>query len=51
MEVGNCEDDPEIEELLVGRCYECGKLWCIECRELLTPDNPKCPCWDEDPFE
>ena len=25
-ETGNCEGDPEIGELLVGRCYECGQL-------------------------
>ena len=25
---GDCENDPEIEELLVGRCYDCGTLWC-----------------------
>ena len=22
---GNCENDPEIAELLVGRCYDCGQ--------------------------
>src|SRR5438477_10836707 len=32
---GNCENDPEINELLVGRCYDCGQLWCNECGKLL----------------
>jgi hypothetical protein len=47
-DVGNCEADPEIEELLVGRCYQCGQLWCIECRRLLTRDEPTCKCWTAD---
>ncbi len=47
-ETGNCEADPEIEELLVGRCYQCGQLWCTECRRLLDRNAPTCPCWEED---
>ncbi len=47
-DTGNCEADPEIEELLVGRCYQCGQLWCTECRRLLEPNAPTCPCWEED---
>src|SRR5262249_36648943 len=34
---GNCENDPEISELLVGRCYDCGQFWCTECYRLLEP--------------
>jgi hypothetical protein len=45
---GNCEDDPEIAELLVGRCYECGQLWCTECLQLLEAKAPFCECWDEE---
>jgi methionyl-tRNA synthetase len=26
QDTGNCEADPEIENLLVGRCYQCGQL-------------------------
>jgi hypothetical protein len=47
---GDCENDPDIGELLVGRCYDCGQLWCTECGKLLTPQAPVCECWDEDPF-
>ena len=47
-ETGDCENDPEIGELLVGRCYQCGQLWCTECLQLLKPDAPHCECWDED---
>jgi hypothetical protein len=48
-ETGDCEEDPEIDNLLVGRCYECGQLWCTECDKPLEGKAPKCPCWDEDP--
>jgi hypothetical protein len=47
-DTGNCEADPEIGELLVGRCYRCGQLWCTECGRLLTRDSPSCECWKED---
>src|SRR5437899_2397198 len=30
LETGNCENDPDIGELLVGRSYDCGQLWCTE---------------------
>jgi hypothetical protein len=46
-ETGHCEADPEIEELLVGRCYQCGQLWCTECGRLLERDSPSCECWEE----
>jgi hypothetical protein len=47
-ETGNCEADPEIGELLVGRCYQCGQLWCTECGRLLQRDATSCECWEED---
>lgn len=45
---GNCEDDPEIGEILLGRCYECGQFWCTSCDRLLNGDAPHCECWDEE---
>jgi hypothetical protein len=45
---GDCENDPEIDELLVGRCYDCGQLWCTECEKLLSLANHTCPCWKDD---
>jgi hypothetical protein len=45
---GDCENDPEIAELLVGRCYDCGQLWCTECERLLEPKAAVCKCWDEE---
>lgn len=50
-ETGDCEDDPEIGELLVGRCFQCGQLWCTECDKLLTVKKPECPCWDEEGWD
>ena len=47
-ETGNCEADPEIEDLLVGRRYRCGQLWCTECGQLLERDSPSCECWAEE---
>ncbi len=47
-ETGDCEKDPEIDNLLVGRCFECGHMWCTECEKALNPKAPKCPCWDEE---
>ncbi len=47
-ETGDCENDPEIDNLLVGRCYQCGHLWCTECERPLDPKSPDCTCWDEE---
>lgn len=47
-ETGNCEKDPEIDDLLVGRCYECGQLFCTECLALLDAKKPHCDCLDDD---
>jgi hypothetical protein len=47
-ETGDCEEDPEIKELLVGRCYDCGQFWCTECGKMLEPKALTCPCWAEE---
>ena len=47
-ETGDCDKDPEIEDILVGRCYQCGQLWCTECQRLVEAANPHCDCLDED---
>jgi hypothetical protein len=47
-DTGNCEADPEIEDLLVGRCYQCGQLWCTECGRLLERGSTSCECWEEE---
>jgi hypothetical protein len=48
LETGNCENDPDIGELLVGRCYDCGQLWCTVCGRLLEPKAAVCDCWNEE---
>lgn len=45
---GDCENDPEIDNPLVGRCFDCHFHWCTECGRTLDPKDPDCPCWDED---
>jgi hypothetical protein len=45
---GDCDADPEINDPLVGRCFECGQLWCCECGKTLTRENPHCDCWNDD---
>jgi hypothetical protein len=45
---GDCENDPEIDNLLVGRCMDCHCYWCTECGRILDAKKPECPCWDEE---
>jgi hypothetical protein len=45
---GNCENDPEIDNLLVGRCYDCGQLFCTECCRLLDAKASVCDCLDDE---
>lgn len=47
-ETGDCENDPDIDDLLTGRCFACGQLFCTECLRLLTPEKPSCDCADEE---
>jgi hypothetical protein len=42
-----CQDDPEIADPSVGRCLDCGQLWCPFCERLLTKAAPSCDCLDE----
>ena len=41
-QVGDCDADPEIDNILVGRCFECGQLWCVECGEPLKDGLVDC---------
>jgi predicted metal-binding protein len=27
---GDCDGDTEIDDICVGRCFDCGQLWCCE---------------------
>ena len=46
-QTGDCDADPEIDNILVGRCYQCGQLWCTECGNTLKSNNLRCDCWNE----
>ncbi len=50
LKTGDCENDPEIDDPCVGRCFECGQLWCLDCGEFFkatqTTDH-NCPAWEE----
>ena len=45
---GDCEEDPQIEDICVGRCFECGHLWCLDCGRVFDEVKPICSCGDED---
>ena len=47
-ETGTCEDDIELGDACVSRCYKCGQLWCTMCRHPLEQNAPSCECWDEE---
>ena len=47
-DTGDCEHDPEINEILLARCYTCSQFWCTECGRLLEKDQRFCECWVED---
>ena len=47
---GDCENDPEIDDPCVGRCFECGQLWCLDCGQFLKDAQSTehdCPAWEE----
>ena len=47
---GDCENDPDIDDVCVARCFTCGQLWCPDCGEFFTDDQSAghdCPAWDE----
>lgn len=43
-----CEDVQGIENIMVGRCTECGKIFCTDCgqtfeNDVVTISSPNCP--------
>jgi hypothetical protein len=43
---GDCENDPDLEDPFVGRCFACGHLWCLECGRKLGPKDAHCTCYE-----
>jgi len=50
-ETRDCENDPEIDDLMVGHCLKCGQLWCTECERLFKKGETSCDCYDDEEFE
>ena len=49
-DTGDCESDPEIDDITVARCFACGQLWCPDCGELFDDARSidhDCPAWEE----
>ena len=47
-ETGDCEDDPDVDDICVGRCFACRSLWCCECGQLFPKGQTACSqCLDE----
>ena len=41
-ETGDCEHDPEIDDICVGRCFQCGQLWCLDCGKRFKKGQLHC---------
>jgi hypothetical protein len=52
---GDCDKDPEIDDPCIGRCFDCGQLWCIFCGEPFantqTMEQHDCPAGEELGFD
>ena len=50
LKTGDCENDPDIDDVCVARCFACGQLWCPDCGELFKDDGSvthDCPAWED----
>lgn len=50
----DCEDDPDIDDISLGRCFDCGQVWCPDCGELFKKKQSidhDCPAWEEFDFD
>lgn len=54
-DTGDCENDPEIDDPCIGRCFECSQLFCCDCDELFIDTKEavghNCPMWDDEEEE
>lgn len=51
---GDCENDPDINDPCVARCFTCGQLWCPDCGEFFKDGQAQdhdCPAWDDMEFD
>ncbi len=49
---GNCEHDPDVDDITIGRCFDCGYMWCTICGSQYEPGQVACElCAEEDDEE
>ena len=42
--VEDCEHTVGLEDITVGRCYSCGRFWCLECGAIFPEGQKYCDC-------
>jgi len=42
---GDCEEVPEIEDITLGLCQDCGHMWCTECGRTVAKGSA-CEHWE-----
>jgi hypothetical protein len=50
----DCEDDPDLKDPCVARCFDCGQLWCPDCGEFFKGKEAAdhdCPAWEDIDFD
>ena len=47
-ETGDCENNPDVGNICIGRCFHCGQLWCLNCGRVLSKGERVCGCLDEE---
>ena len=50
-DVEDCEHTAGVEDCTVGRCYACGKFWCLECGAVFPEGQKICEHWGESNHE
>jgi len=41
----DCEELPDIDDITIGLCNDCGRLWCTECGRTITKGDV-CEHWE-----
>ena len=46
LKTGTCGNDPEIDDRRIGRCGDCGQLWCLACGHAFAAEEALvCRCF------
>ncbi len=48
---GNCEHDPDVDDITIGRCFDCGYMWCTICGTQYEPGQATCETCDAEDNE